>query len=54
MMTTQQKLVQKKQTLLELGEYLQNVSEPAYADIYINGELWSDVKTPCTIKLPVG
>ena len=26
-MTTQQKLVQKKQTLLELGEYLQNVSE---------------------------
>jgi len=27
MMTTQQKLVQKKLTLLELGEYLQNVSE---------------------------
>ena len=26
-MTTQQKLVQKKLTLLELGEYLQNVSE---------------------------
>ncbi len=26
-MTTQQKLVQKKQTLLELGEYLQNASE---------------------------
>jgi transposase-like protein len=26
-MTTQQKLVQKKLSLLELGEYLQNVSE---------------------------
>ncbi len=26
-MTTQEKLVQKKLTLLELGEYLQNVSE---------------------------
>ena len=26
-MTTQQRLVQKKLTLLELGEYLQNVSE---------------------------
>jgi hypothetical protein len=26
-MTTQQKLIQKKLSLLELGEYLQNVSE---------------------------